>query len=106
MYLQKYILHLHKYFTNPLRAPYDSTTHVRRPTGGINTIINISLKELRNDNMQRTSAIEFFATCFFRGMMANFDINLYIFAREILFHSCKIDRAPYGFTVKLSPKNK
>ena len=67
-------------------------------------------------NMQRTSAIEFFCslgqvwfsspslselasifliltTCFFWGMMANFDINVFIIARE---NSYKIGRAPYG----------
>ena len=31
---------------------------------------------------------------FFRGLMANFDIHIFIIARE---NSCKIDRAPYGF---------
>jgi len=67
-------------------------------------------------NMQRTSAIELFCSLeqvcfsspslsesasifliltnsFFVGMMANFDIHIFIIARENL---CKIDRAPYG----------
>ena len=36
-------------------------------------------------------------TCFFRGMMANIDINAYIIARENLFHPCKIVRkTPVG----------
>ena len=66
--------------------------------------------------MQRTSATEFFCslgqvwlsspslselasifliltTCFFGGMMANFDINVFIIARE---NSYKIGRVPYG----------
>jgi len=65
--------------------------------------------------MQRTSAIEYFCSlehvcfsspslselasifliltnCFFGGMMANFDIHIFIIARE---NSCKIGRAPY-----------
>jgi len=29
-------------------------------------------------------------TCFFEGMMANFVINVYIIARENLFHPCKM----------------
>jgi len=33
-------------------------------------------------------------TCFFGGMMANFDINVYIIASENLFHLCQI--GPYG----------
>jgi len=33
-------------------------------------------------------------SCFFGGMMANFDINLFIIALE---NSCKIGRAPYTF---------
>jgi len=70
------------------------------------------------NSMQRTSAIEFcslaqvwfsplslsesasifliLTTCFVREMMANFDTNEYIIARENLFHPCKIGRAPYG----------
>jgi len=65
--------------------------------------------------MQRTSAIEFFysleqmclspplsesasiflilTNCFFEGMMENFDIHIFIIAREI---SCKIDRTVSG----------
>jgi len=65
-------------------------------------------------NMQRTSAIDFFCSleqmifslslsesasvfpiftnCFFGGMMANFNIHIFIIARENL---CKIDQAPY-----------
>jgi len=35
-------------------------------------------------------------TCFFWGMMANFDIIVYIIARENVFHPCKIYRASYG----------
>jgi len=72
--------------------------------------------------MQRTSAIEFFCcleevcfspslsasasifliltNCFFVGMMANFDIHIFIIARE---NSFKIDRAPYG--VRLNSYN-
>jgi len=34
----------------------------------------------------------FLTTCFFKGVMANFDIDVYIIAREKLFHQCKIDR--------------
>jgi len=67
--------------------------------------------------MQQTSAIKFFSleqvwfsppslsesvsvfliltTCFFGGIMANFDINVYIIAHENLFHACKISRAPH-----------
>ena len=68
-------------------------------------------------NMQRTSANKWFfcsleqvcfsspslsesasiflilTNCFFEGIMANFDIHIFIIARE---NSCKIDRAPYG----------
>jgi len=66
--------------------------------------------------MQRTSAMEYFCSleqvcfsspslsesasicliltnCFFGGMMANFDIDIFIIARD---NSCKIGRAPYG----------
>jgi len=66
--------------------------------------------------MQLTSAIEYFCrleqvcfsslslsesasicliltNCFFGGMMANFDIHIFIIARE---NSCKIGRAPHG----------
>jgi len=35
-------------------------------------------------------------TTFFGGMMAIFYINEYIIARENLFYTCKIGRAPYG----------
>jgi len=66
-------------------------------------------------NMQRTNAIEFlqswtsvvfitinvrdslnlsyFNNMFLCGIIANFDVNVYIFAHE---NSCKIGRAPYG----------
>jgi len=30
------------------------------------------------------------------GMIANFDINVFIIARENWFHPCKIGRTPYG----------
>jgi len=64
--------------------------------------------------MQQTSATEMFAvlskfsspslsesasiflilaTCFFGGMVVNFDINVYIFARE---NSCEMDQALYS----------
>jgi len=84
----------------------------------INIKIYISLEQLRMNTMQRTSAINFcsfvqvlfsppllsessliffiLTTCFFGGMMANFDINVYIIARETLFHPCKIGLAQYG----------
>ena len=39
-------------------------------------------------------------TLFFKGMVLNFDINVFIIARE---NSCKIGRAPYG--VRLIPYN-
>jgi len=77
-----------------------------------------NFEQLRMNNMQRTSAIVFlnclvqawfsppslsgsasilfFSTCFFAWMMTIFDINVYIIARENLFHPCKIGRAPYG----------
>jgi len=85
-------------------------------TKNINTKIYISLEQLRMINMQRTSAIEYFCSleqvcfsspslsesasifliltnCFFGGMVANFDIHIFIIARK---NSCKIGRAPYG----------
>ena len=85
-------------------------------TKNIYTNLYIFFEQLRIINMQPTSAIEFFAvlskcgfllhhsqesasiililtTCFFGGMVANFDINVFIIARE---NSCKISRAPYG----------
>jgi len=77
-------------------------------TKNVNTKIYSSPEQLRMINMQRTSAIAIFAvmskcgfhlhhcqsqpqsflftTCFFGGIMANFDINLFIIARE---NSCK-----------------
>ena len=100
MFLQKNILHLHRYFT------IKDQKHKYKKY--------ILLEQLRMINMQRTSAIEFFCileqvcfsslsesasifliltNCFFEGMMANFDTNIFIIARE---NSCKIDRAPYG----------
>jgi len=101
MFLQKNILHLHRYFTFK-----DQKKLIQK---------YILLEQLRVINMQRTSAIEYFAVlskcfsspslsesasifliltnCFFEGMMANFDIHIFIIARE---KSCKIDRAPYG----------
>jgi len=79
-----------------------------------NTNIYIYFEQLRMINIQQTSAIEVFAvlikfsspslsesdsnfliltTCFFGGMVVNFDINVYIIARE---NSCKMDQAPYS----------
>jgi len=101
LYLQRYILHLHRYFT----SEYQNYKYK----------IYISLEQLRMKHMQRTCAINCFAvlwfslpslsksasifliwaTCFFGGMMANFDINVYIFTLEKLFHPCKIGRATY-----------
>ena len=97
LYLQKYIL----------------------KTKNLNSIIYVSLEELRMNNMQQKkcywnvcnleqvmlshpslseSALVFLilTTCFFGGMMANFDIILYIIARENVFHPCKIGQASYG----------
>jgi len=89
-------------------------------TKTINTKTDLSLEQLRMNNMQRTSAIELFflqscasvvlpqllsepapiylilTTCFYGGMMANFDNNVYIIAREKWFYLCKISRTPYG----------
>jgi len=85
-------------------------------TKNINTKIYISLEQLRMINMQRTSAIGSFVvlskcgfhyhhcqsqpqsffiltTCFFGGILANFDINEFTIAPE---KSRKIGRAPYG----------
>jgi len=45
---------------------------------------------------ESASVFLFLTTCFFWGMMANFDIIVYIIARENVFHPCKIDRASYG----------
>jgi len=40
--------------------------------------------------------LSYFNNLFFGGIMANFDIKVYIIARENLFHPCKIGLAPYG----------
>jgi len=69
----------------------------------------ISLEQLRMINKQRKCAIDMcfsspslsesasifliLTNCFFGGMMANFDIHIFIIARA---NSYKIGRAPYG----------
>jgi len=57
-----------------------------------------SIEQVWFSSPSRSESVSIFlilTTCFFGGMVTNFDINVYIIARE---NSCKIDRAPYGFS--------
>jgi len=101
VYLQKYILHLHRYI-------------LLLKTNNMNIKIHISFEQLRMNSMQRTSAmiIENYAvlrkcfsppslsesasvfliltTCFFPLLVDEWvRMYIYIIARENLFHSCK-----------------
>jgi len=68
-----------------------------QPTSAIKVLCSLEQVWFSPPSLSKSATILLIlTTCFFEGMVENFNINVYFIARENLFYPCEIGRAPYG----------